>query len=96
MEIAALVISFVLAVATGLAAFYALGLVAVSGNSTRVEAALGALRAANDRNQLAERPFPDEVFLTDHTQCGEHGAFGPIDRTHHLRLDLRILVGEIN
>jgi hypothetical protein len=54
-----------------------------------------ALRTANDRNQLAERPLLDEVVPTHHTQCGEHGAFGPIYRTHYLRLDLCILVWEI-
>ena len=55
-----------------------------------------ALRTPNERDQLVEGPLLDEVVPTHHTQCCEHGAFGPVDRTHHLRLDLRVMVGELN
>jgi hypothetical protein len=54
------------------------------------------LGTANERNQLVERPLPDEIVPTLHTQRGEHGAHGPFYRPDHRRLDLRTLVREID
>jgi hypothetical protein len=54
------------------------------------------LGTANESDQLVERPLPDEIVSTLHTQGGEHGANSPLYRPDHLRLDLRTLVGEID
>ena len=67
-----------------------------AGETTTTGSRVPRLGTANERDQLVERPLPDEIVSTLHTQRGEHGANSPLDRPDHLRLDLRTLVGEID
>lgn len=58
--------------------------------------AAAGLGAANDRDQFAERPLLDEVVPACHAQGRDHAGRSPLDVSHHLRLDLRSLVREVD
>ena len=52
-------------------------------------------RTALNGDQLADRPLPDEVLTPFYTQPDTNGPFASIYRPHHLRLDRRSLLGEV-
>jgi hypothetical protein len=54
------------------------------------------LGTSDDGDQVAERPFADEVVLPRNTQRDDHAGRSPFDLAHDLRLDWRILVREVN
>jgi hypothetical protein len=48
--------------------------------------------AANDRDELTERPLLEEVLASVHSECRAHGRVRSSDLTNDRRLDLALLL----